>query len=326
MGCWNETCDLSKLPICANEKVKFIILLDVNGCGKGYYYNDSYIPLALPMSGKYDDYGAVEKIEVDEITKKFLTETTFYTPIKNNDEISDEKIKRFSNVIKAYGCSSLTLNEMNSLLDYEKYNFTSIEELVKDISAETVYFQYHKRYYLLQLVMYHEDLYNSLVESFKTRKPYNEDKNIYNLWKNKIEKYLAGREEYRQLKTIPEDEMSEEELKIMIRYEFAEPIFKTSQYSYNFISLYEKYLTDKNTEMFVELLSNYIIFSYVLSYGRNGFFITSGMGSQNEERKIQQEIAEWTIKFCNKKAKIEAEYADEDDEIMGEGTIYWYDH
>ena len=329
MGCWNETCDLSKLPIFYEDKVKFLILLNVGAGGKSYYYNDNYIPLALPMSGFYNDYGSIENIEVDDITLKFLSSTKFYIIDNSDKEISDEKIEKFSHVLKHHGCSSVSLNAMNSILNFKEYEFSTIKQFIDDVSSESIYFNYHDKYYSLQLIMYHEDLYNNLVESFKTRIPYSQKENIYMLWNNKLKKYFKEREEYSLLKQIPEEEMDAETVKKLICYELAEPVFKTSQYNYNFIKQYEKYIDEANLNGFIDQLTNYIIFSYILSYGRNGYYTTSGLGSQNEEMFIQKQIAQWILDFYNKKEEKVSKEDDIEDmpyyaPYYGMETIHWY--
>lgn len=326
MGCWNETCDLSKLPIRYGDKVKFLILLNVGAGGKSYYYNDTYIPLALPLSGEYNDYGSVENIKIDQSTLNFLSSTTFYVMDDDDKEISDEKLERFSNTLKHYGCNSVSYIEMNSILNFKEYEFVNIEEFINDISAETIFFKYHDRYYYLQLIMYHEDLYDCLVKTFGLRTPYGKKDTISLLWSNKIKKYLDERKEYNSLRKIPEEELDKESRVKLFRFEFGEPVFKTSQYSYNFIKEYEKYIDESNTDEFIKSLTDYILFSYVLSYGRNGYYTTSGLGSQGEERYIQKQIAQWIIDFCNEKeAEALEEYEDDSDGVYGIETIFWRD-
>lgn len=326
MGCWNETCALSNLPITVGDRVRFLILLNTGAAGKSYYYNDNYIPLCLPISGEYDDYGAVENIEVDEMTALLLQSQKFYIVDEDDKEIKDEKIESLSSTLKHWGCSNISFVAMNSILNLKEYDFTTIEEFVRDVSRDTVFYEYGGKYYLLQLIMYHESLYDTLVSNFQVRVPYDKKENLYELWCKKIKKYYEGRKEYMVLRKIPEDDLSKEQLSKLIHYEFQEPVFKTSQYGYNFVKWYEKYISDEDFDKFVKLLVDYIMFSYCLSYGRNGYYAVSGLGSQGQERKIQMLIAEWILEYCRSLEDEREHYDDEDDDCdPNEETVFWWD-
>lgn len=75
MGCWNETCMISNLPIMYGDRVKFFLLRS-----KGTIMT----PVFYPISGIYDDYGGIEFIDQDwnyHFITKFLKE--------NNQSIDD---------------------------------------------------------------------------------------------------------------------------------------------------------------------------------------------------------------------------------------------
>ena len=62
MGCWNETCVLTRTPITAGAPV--VVLQVITGLH--YMASESYktsLLLGLPMQGRYDDYGGVEDLE-----------------------------------------------------------------------------------------------------------------------------------------------------------------------------------------------------------------------------------------------------------------------
>ena len=60
MGCWNETCVLTRMPIAAGMPV--VVLTQVNGMK--YRNNDAMQALlfGMPLIGEYDDYGGVEAL------------------------------------------------------------------------------------------------------------------------------------------------------------------------------------------------------------------------------------------------------------------------
>lgn len=324
MGCWNETCSLSNLPILLGEKVKFVILLNMGAVGKSYYYNDSYIPLCLPISGEYNEYGSIENIKIDSHTLAVLQNQKFYTIDKHEEEISDEKIEKFNKTLKHYGCSTVSYVDMNSILNFKDYEFTTIEEFVDDVSQDSIFFKYNDKYYLLQLTMYHENLYDTLVDTFSKRIPYKQINNLRVLWENKIKRYNDDKKEYYELKKIPEDDLTEKQLSKMIHYEFEEPVFRTSQYGYNFVKEYEKVLLDKENTEYISLLVDYILFTYSLSFGRNGYYVVSGLGSQMEERKVQMIIATWILEYCkNKEKEYEKNHDNDENNDPNEETVWW---
>lgn len=77
MGCWNQTCFVTRVPITAGEKIKLFILQ-----GHGYSYSDGttlplystigdcynterWYPVGGPITAKYDDYGWAEDFVED---------------------------------------------------------------------------------------------------------------------------------------------------------------------------------------------------------------------------------------------------------------------
>jgi hypothetical protein len=77
MGCWNGTCGLSRLPIGWNDEVYAFILLrprelmnGTSGLISDIYTRDQYLPILPPIKGRYDDYGALDKVEETWVTKE----------------------------------------------------------------------------------------------------------------------------------------------------------------------------------------------------------------------------------------------------------------
>src|SRR5579863_2211895 len=71
MGCWNETDAVTQLPILHGQPVRYLILTSQDSellseefkpsgyCGQ----YDLVVPRAVPIRGKYNDYGGVEEVE-----------------------------------------------------------------------------------------------------------------------------------------------------------------------------------------------------------------------------------------------------------------------
>ncbi len=80
MGCWNETCAVSKMTIYAGESVRFLPIVqnawhfeeqggfpnEESPCllkgNSGVYISDLWVPFCLPLRGEYNDYGSIENI------------------------------------------------------------------------------------------------------------------------------------------------------------------------------------------------------------------------------------------------------------------------
>ena len=71
MGCWNETCGLSGLPITEGDKVKLVFLLPryrsmtIEGLSSYCDSTSVLTPCLLPITGEYNDYGGIENIVED---------------------------------------------------------------------------------------------------------------------------------------------------------------------------------------------------------------------------------------------------------------------
>ncbi len=63
MGCWNETCGFTSLPIYDNDPVRVMIIKRAKRPGNGGCYTigpfDLYVPASFLVTGKYNDYGGV---------------------------------------------------------------------------------------------------------------------------------------------------------------------------------------------------------------------------------------------------------------------------
>lgn len=67
MGCWNETCGITQMPIYSGDPVVLVLLTKVDRHTENHggfcYSNDVWTPKYLPVFGEYDDYGSLENIE-----------------------------------------------------------------------------------------------------------------------------------------------------------------------------------------------------------------------------------------------------------------------
>lgn len=78
MGCWNETCLLSRLPIACGQEIVCVFIAPVNAWPGTVYADSQYVPLSLPFKGRYDDYGRIEDVEYDEAALRSLSNETLW--------------------------------------------------------------------------------------------------------------------------------------------------------------------------------------------------------------------------------------------------------
>lgn len=100
MGCWNETCGVSNLSINHGDKVVLIILQEtwseaeikqygIEEDSSGMCYpDDLWNPRYLPIHGKYNDYGSIEKVVEDLNTRVVVQDIKEYLVPK---EVSYDK-------------------------------------------------------------------------------------------------------------------------------------------------------------------------------------------------------------------------------------------
>lgn len=65
MGCWNETCLLTRLPIQSDEDAVCVLIAERPEITSICYAHDVFTPVTLPIFGKYDDYGSLEQLSND---------------------------------------------------------------------------------------------------------------------------------------------------------------------------------------------------------------------------------------------------------------------
>lgn len=59
MGCWNESCMVTGLPILSGDECAVVLLMESPFSNSGCYASNAYTPFFL-IQGRYDDYGGLE--------------------------------------------------------------------------------------------------------------------------------------------------------------------------------------------------------------------------------------------------------------------------
>lgn len=79
MGCWNETCMLTNLPILTGDEVIAFLIQRNYMPNAGCNPDGNFRPITLPIVGRYDDYGGLEDIEKNSAMLRLLAGTELYT-------------------------------------------------------------------------------------------------------------------------------------------------------------------------------------------------------------------------------------------------------
>ena len=71
MGCWNETCGLTNLPIFSGEKTCAVIIEEMRPYNKSCLSAENWCPIGPAIWGDYSGYGYIEDIPDEEEVKNF---------------------------------------------------------------------------------------------------------------------------------------------------------------------------------------------------------------------------------------------------------------
>ena len=80
MGGWNGTCNISKLPIFHGDDIVVIPLVAVSDdlSTSTCYPTDNFVPFAMPIFGKYNDYGGIEDSTITPENDVLIRSYEFY--------------------------------------------------------------------------------------------------------------------------------------------------------------------------------------------------------------------------------------------------------
>lgn len=124
MGCFNVACNLSGLPICHGDRIKLLITIPPMAGSKATslcYPGDIRTPCFLPISGKYDDYGAIEEVVEDNNTAlivSFFKEAEINKWLRFSDRKRDgvNNLKEIEWWIDNIACEGFTISTHSQVL------------------------------------------------------------------------------------------------------------------------------------------------------------------------------------------------------------------
>lgn len=181
MGCFGTSGFLSRLPILSGQRVVcFIASVHSDVDIRETYYPDSIVaPYCLPIHGKYDDYGCVEKIVRDaniEVIEKY-----FGCDI-------EKVLKGVERLL--YG---KTINENIEYWskddDWHKKEAEQYKNIIPLENGFDDYGFYKNRKYQWTLLFEHEDIYNRIAEMYGTIKLKDYRKDAIDMFMDIVKRY-----------------------------------------------------------------------------------------------------------------------------------------
>ncbi len=286
MGCWYNTCYISKLPIFSDEDI-VLILLRENKYRQSSPFTccpqDNFVPFGLPIYGKYDEYGGIEDITNKEDVLDYL----------NSVEIFHEKDEKI------------------------EFSLKNLEDNINHFLCDDYYYRNHETFYKIEGLMVKRSLYDRLINHYKKRLDW--DGNTYeDVIKEKV---FDAAKKIKNDSTLSEsDKEFDFKWKILNYLRIGNidedkdifPVLKRK--------IFEKDL-EKDKNYFLEIL----FFKLCLQALRMGYYCISGNGSQSIEMLIHREVANFILEETEKAIKDYKENNDDDatyQEILSEKLFF----
>lgn len=148
MGSWSETCGITQLPIFNGDPVRLFFLNlvgnpEVNHAGH-CYSNSIWSPQYLPVAARYNDYGGVEDVVENSLTRHII------------NSVRDDLI-----AMRLRAGASEVSERKNDTLDIEDFG---IEDLVEQIHEDRLWTSGTSRDLPMGWMMVHEWVYQQLTE------------------------------------------------------------------------------------------------------------------------------------------------------------------
>lgn len=262
MGCWNETCFLSNLPIVDSDEVKVFILMESKEIkSKPCCHTDNYVPICLPFDAKYNEYGGVKEVVVSEHTEYLI----------NNLAI------------------------INS--DGTKYIYKSMEQFIEDIIRGTIKMRHAFDERTLTVAYAHKRIYNQITVYSKITVPQNANKNLQSCLIEKyddIKKYIVDLYKLENSRDTM-DMYYHQQKRDFIKDNLYGTGYTNSIYFPCWTLLSSVHILETMLDDFITEFIDFIAFDMALAKSRIGYLSISGAGSQSTSIAIQKIIAEFIL-------------------------------
>lgn len=270
MGCWNETCMVSNMPIRSGDEVVMIIMrsnrIDDNGVHPNSYWN-----ICSVLFGKYNDYGGIEDVKKDNayaFSKNWLSENLIPRE-QGENEYHDHAVTP----------DDITISNLNKWFHGDRC-------LAKDV--------------LGNVCSVRESFVKKSVWDYLVNKDIQGYQRVINkhFIRSKIIDALNPSEkesEYNELELAGETQERKNLIKKMIMHQLIMSKLSELRHGLDLIYWDQKYFTEKNAE----LISEIGMFISHLDSLRKTLHCTTGSGSQAADFKELREFSEFVMNKCD---------------------------
>lgn len=283
MGCWNETCGLSRLPIFVGNEIVCIITASrkPHYASRSYYYDDTAFMFSLPFRGKYNDYGGVEDIECEDFIKDFLMQKEYFIGNRRDDELNAFIPESFEDLIENISDGdgvyvNLDVLDFDAVLDGKNQHIGKKKELI-----------------YLTLWMCHAELYDSFVDTVKKEELYGD------YYTTKLRNDITGCiENIKELNKFRSSNLFTME---MHQSSFRGTCLCGREFDMIGYTAQQIISDEENADNYIAKLEESARFAVAMDISRNAFFGQSGYGSQSDDMELQKITAEFICKFVKER-------------------------
>jgi hypothetical protein len=320
MGCWNDTCFVTNLPVFAGDPVEVLLLRSEVKSHPGEsisYPTENWTPYKFTFHGKYDDYGKVEDCKgaalpllVDAITENLVEQDAVLSDYGSPPHVFEPAVTR----------ESLTIGK---ILDSEQsgrlkvYKWEDAKSYMNTESEDECYVKH---------VVIHRKVYQKIVKNFAFevssrfnigKKKYDED------WAPKLVKKSDVMKLYDDFVNDSNSDAAEIVREFMVLDNgFSNPYFpQLNRYNLKTQEDALKRLEQLRDHGMGEVLRSdrkvfenaveMMVFNVYMHWGRKVYAIPSGAGSQNSDVNAQMLCAKLTLDQANVILEDQRKYAEE---------------
>lgn len=307
MGCWNQTCGLTQLPIHAGDEVVLFILHknEFNNDSNSFCYStDLWKPLFYPVYGKYNDYGGIEDITNDDGVL-----TNFFKSMVEDGDIT----------FKPHRMEKWETTDQYKVIPNDLE--TLINNLINEDDSIITNKAYNGNHVPFGIIMFHKHVYESVLDSLGCRIPYNKPYDYSDFLETKVNSLFCQQNE---IDDVVEDEKLVIFKKMIKLHNIVNSFFEGSMESNlnrSLLKFYFEKLKVSSCHLHDDKIKNYLInyrlICSVMSLTRKLWTPQAGQGSQDSEYALHRVIWESSNAVIDNFKK--QMYDDtEDDEYFGD--------
>lgn len=269
MGCWYETCMLSKLPILDGDRVQILFLAKTPDNSRGRCYSTAErMPLPFILDGTYDEYGSAELLsDYKDYLKLWFPQYSSFNDVIDSSLQEDLLVEQ----------RTIKINPDNNSVSYETIL----------VPCEHVFIR--------------SDVYNELMSGFGVDR-WDQDPltgtELVSSGLSFVNEVIEAHEQGDELLKFRALTLSR-----------SDNTFCRNLYDAGFSLAGDPYskfgaaLGDTDLlllRLLVNTFAEIIMLTYFMEAGRNCFAVPSGSGSQDNSTKIQRKLATTTLKIADK--------------------------